>query len=440
MNLIIRWLFKCLLIVALAFVVAPQQADAQFLKSLFGRKEKHKPVRRVPQPTPPPPEKPEPVPPKKKPRSLELPESVRKARYQIDVLLPLYLAESVTDNKAKPREQITEQAVAAINFYEGVRLAADSLNALGFQSDIYIHDVTDPAFAPSTLASSGILERSDLVICGLTGAQLAPIAAFCKAHRVNCISAFSPSDADIDGNAFFTMLQPSLQRHCRDLANRSFRNNPNTTPLVIYRSAVPSDSMAMRYITTANNHSYQILASADASLDSARIAAFLDSTKTNVLIMTVLEPAAAESLLNQIQGWFTGFSFDVYGMPSWKTMPALRRADAFPTMTVTITTPFFFDQYSFEGQRLAEEYRQAFGQSGKPNELVFRGFETVFWYLNLLNKYGTVFNAHLSDNSGSIFTKYDIRPQWTESDQLLYFANERNYFLKYDRGNFTMTP
>lgn len=415
---------------------AATPAEAQLFKKLFGKEEpKRKPAQARPA------KKPEQASSnsnkpknKKNARNFEYPATVIKQRYQIDVLIPLYLAESVKDDKPVSRDHISERALSGVNFYEGVKLASDSLTHLGYSADIFVHDITDPALTPDALIKNNILEESDLIIGALPAAQLASIANYAAKQHINFISALSPSDGDVKNNAYFTVLQPSLQRHCEAIRAVAFKKYPDEVPYLIYRSKVSVDSQAYGYFLSDSANLFRKVP-ADVMPTREQIERFVDANKTNVIFMAIVDATYAESVITQIRTWFPDYRFEVYGLPSWKSMPSLRKPDAYPNIAVNFTAPFYFDQSSVNAQSLVQHYRRDFGIT-RPNEMVFRGYETVFWYVTLLNKYGTIFNTKNSDNTGALFTKFNVKQQWTPKDELRYNANEHTYHYRYQAGSY----
>ena len=155
--------------------------------------------------------------------------------------------------------------------------------------------------------------------------------------------------------------------------------------------------------------------------------------------MALMESNYAEKMLQQLYEWFPGYTFDVYGMPSWRTMSSLRKPDAYPNVAVFVTTPFYFENSTPWTQNLVDAYKTRYG-SAHPGELVYRGYETMYWLSQLLKKHGAVFNEKMDDNSQKPFTKYDIKPQWDKNDNLLYLENEKLYMLRYQSSSYMVEP
>ena len=161
---------------------------------------------------------------------------------------------------------------------------------------------------------------------------------------------------------------------------------------------------------------------------------WLDSNSSNVIIMPIVDVSYAETVLQHLSTLFPTYRFEVFGMPSWKFMGAIRKTNALPNIGVTFTSPFYYDLTTKEGKTVAAAYKKEFG--GKPSEMVFRGFDIMFWYSSLLSKYGTVFNDKVGDVRNAYFTRYDIKPQWTHANDLLYNENERIFIYRYQSGSY----
>lgn len=403
-------------------------ASAQFWKKLFKKKEQTRPVRKKPAPAPAPAKKAEP----KKSKEFEYPATKIKSRYRVDVLVPLYLDELVKNNKPVYKDRIPEKAIAGMNFYEGVKMAADTLRSY-YNLDVYIHDVTTAGNTPEQLISGGRLDSSDLIIGALQSAQVKPVAAFARTKNINFVSTLSPSDAGIRENPYFTLLQPTLQSHCEWIRNAVARKYKNEKPLVLYRSAPSLDDGAYKYLVQDDANQYRPVL-CNTMPTAASLRRHLDSTETNVVIIPIMDQGYAEGLLNLLSSSFPEYRFDVYGMPSLKSLSGLRKAGAYPNVAVSFTTPFYYDPTTASGQSLINRYRRDFG--GKPGEMVYRGYEVMQWYAYLLTRYGTVFNQKLSDNGAAAFTRYEIRTRRDKNNDLLYSENQHLYLIRYQGGSY----
>lgn len=412
------------------FAFSPQKANAQFWKKWFEKDQKRK----------------------SRPRSktyhynnnaveatktvkkkdIEYPPTKLKSRYRIDILILLYLDELVTGNTVTFKENIPEKALPGVGFYQGVKLAADTLSSLGYHVDIFIHDITQKDFSPQALLKSNVLNQSDLIIGALQSYQISGIAAFAKKAKINFISAFSPSDGDINNNPFFTLIQPTLSTHCKRILDKAYQTYPHREPLLFYRTSNSVDSLAYSYVIADHEDNFQKI-SWNKNLQKSQLVRFVDSSKVNLIVMPIIDVNYTDNILLELNSWFPHYQFEVYGMPSWKSLNSLRKPNAYPNIGVNYTSPFYYDLSMPTYQSVSNNFKKQF--KGRPIEMVFRGYETLLFYAFLLQKYGTVFNDKLSKNIDPAFSNYDIKPIFNNHG-LLYNENQHLFFYRYQNGNF----
>lgn len=434
-----RRICVCFIIVLLA-LHCPQDAHAQFFKKLFGKDERA--PKPKPKPTPPPQRKPAPRPAPttnnntrtKKKQDIDLPPSVVKQRYRIDVLVPLYLDELVQNNKPTFTARMPDKAVGGVDFYEGIKMAADTLNTFGYNIDLHVHDINSASGNLNMLIRRGALDSSDLIIGAVPAAQVSMLADIAKKNNINFISAYSPSDDGVTGNPFFTQLQPSLQTHCERLMEIVDKKYPKKKLIVFQRNTTQSDQNAYKYLLQDANLDRIETLNCNIIPTYNQLAALFDSTENNVILLPIIDQAYSEKLLLQLYQYFPTYRFEVYGMPSWKGMPTLKKPEAYPNVAVYITAPFYFDNSTASGQRIVTNYKRDMG--GRPGEMVFRGYETLYWYSYLLTKYGTVFNTKLNDNGFAPFTRFNIQPKWDEDNKFLYNENSHIYLFRYQSSSY----
>ncbi len=429
MKVVMTSRVKIISLFVVLFTLPALEAQGQFWKKWFD-KDKKRPARQSVNP-----KKPAESEKKSKPRrkTIEYPTSQLKERYRIDVLLPLYLDELVKNNKPTFKSKVPDKALPSVSFYEGIKLAADSLSVLGYDIDVYVHDITQAGLTPEAMVSSEILSESDLIIGALQSEYLPTIADYAKKVKINFISALSPSDADIKDNPFFTMLQPTLETHCDKVKSVALRKYPSKPILLFYRTSNSVDSQAYDIVLDGDKKTFEKV-SCETLPGRYALEKWLDSNSSNVIIMPIVDVSYAETVLQHLSTLFPTYRFEVFGMPSWKFMGAIRKTNALPNIGVTFTSPFYYDLTTKEGKTVAAAYKKEFG--GKPSEMVFRGFDIMFWYSSLLSKYGTVFNDKVGDVRNAYFTRYDIKPQWTHANDLLYNENERIFIYRYQSGSY----
>jgi Periplasmic binding protein len=358
----------------------------------------------------------------KKKYIVEYPQTTIKNRYRIDVLVQMYLDDLVKGGNVTYKDRIPDKAKPGMAFYQGINMAADSLKKAGFKIDIYIHDIASAAEASGLLVSKGILDSADLIIGAVPVTDIPVLADLAGSKNINFVSTLSAVDGNVKSNAYFTMLQPSLKAHCEWIANTVVNRSAGKNILLLYRKTVESDSLAWKdVVNTDTFHKAEIQKVSCKTLPSLeKLAAHIDTGKTNIVVMPILDNVYADSILKLLATNFPATHFEVYGMPTWNVMSAAKKK-ALPNISVYLTVSFRCNPASPTAKYIARTFKKDYG--GKPSEMVYRGYETMFWYANLLKRYGTVFNEHYADNASAPFTNFEVKPQWDKDGDILYNEN-----------------
>ncbi len=429
-----RYSFNSLFLIVLLLIGTSYHADAQFFRRLFGGEKKPSKKVEAPAVKKKPATKSKPVPVVKK-QEPDYPESKVKQVYRVDVFAHLYLDELVKDGKPAYKGKLPEKATAGLDFYEGVKLAVDTLDQRGYTMDVYIHDVASAKETPGALIAGHKLDSTDLIIGAVNTTLIPTLADFASKKKINFVSALSPSDAGIKNNPYFILLQPTLQSHCEWIAQAVNSKYKNITPILFTRTSVSVDSSAVSYLNITDAAVKKVLCNSFPS--KAKLQPLFDSNRKNIIIAAILDVSYAENLLSQLYTLFPEYDFEVYGMPSWKGMNALKKAEAFPNVAVYITAPYYFDISTAIGQAVAANYKKDVGGS-KPGDMVFRGYETMYWYAYMLYKYGTIFNEKFSDNAAAPFTRFDIKLKKDKNDKVLYQENKHIVLYRYQSSSYTV--
>lgn len=364
---------------------------------------------------------------------IEYAPSQRKTHFRIDVLAPLFLDELVKNGYAV--KDIPEKAVAGLNFYKGVQIAADSLKKANFDIDIFVHDVSSLLESTDMLVRKNMLDSSDLILGAVQAKDVPVLAAYAKAKQVNFISALSPADGGIKDNQYFTLLQPSLKSHCEWIAADLEKRYAGRKALMLYRTYLPADLNAYKYFTddTANRKLFNPLL-CNSLPKKENIAVMIDTSRVNTIVVSVLDNVYADSILRIFKRDFPNVRFEVYGMPSWATMANIGKPGMYPNLSINVTQPFNFDPANPSVQYIDKVFKKEYG--GRPQEMVYRGYETMFWYANMLMRHGTIFNKQYNDNEIAPFTRFEIAPQWDAAGNVLYMENKHIFVHKYESAGF----
>jgi hypothetical protein len=362
------------------------------------------------------------------------PKAVKKDRYNIAVLSPMYLD---SFNLAESYRNIPSFAAPGIDFYIGAELAADTLNKMKTRVTIHILDSKGKYMNLENLISGGTLDSADCIIGNIGGKDLETIALFAKTKKINFISAVSPNDAGQFFNPYFTLLQPRLSTHVQRIRKQIDLKYANESILFIHKDN-ESENNAFNYykndLITSKNKLIEMIQT-DEVIDETALLARLTKDGENIIVLANLSPKVAQQNLELLSAVAkTGYQISVYGMPTWDNIKALKIPGELDNLDIYFTSPVLVDKVTQPYKYITKVYNEK--MNAPIPDIAYKGFESVFYIANLLEKHGVPFNENISDNEPSFVTPYKITLV-KEQNKLKYFENKFLYVVHYNNGTLT---
>jgi hypothetical protein len=121
-------------------------------------------------------------------------------------------------------------------------------------------------------------------------------------------------------------------------------------------------------------------------------------------------------------------------MPTAEAIKSLSKAEEFNNMVVFYTTSYIIDKITPASMYITREYKRKMGTP--PSDVVYKGFESLYFFSNLLKKYGTPFNEHIGESAFSFITPYKIVPV-KDKTSIKFFENKFLYIVRHEDGIMT---
>lgn len=359
------------------------------------------------------------------------PRPVKKDRYKIAVLTPMYLDSIDLD---KNMAHLPKFMMPGIDFYQGVRIAADTLKKMGFKLDIFVYDSKSFYLDVKNLIESDKLDSIDLIIGNASVSDLKLLGDFAKKRQINFVSAVSPSDAGQTLNPYFTILQPRLASHIEMMHKHINRKYPEDNVVFVSRKS-QAEQNGLNYfkndlLNSLPGRFKEIELKGD-EIQMNEIIKKIDTSYNTTIFLGILDPLITYKNLKILSEYAKRYRLKVYCMPTTEAVKSLNKTDEFPNMPVYYTTSYIIDKITPASQYISKEYKSHMGTA--PSDVVYKGFESLFFFSNLLKKFGVPFNSKIGDNSYTFITPYKIVPV-KENGSLMFYENKFLYLLRYEDG------
>jgi hypothetical protein len=353
------------------------------------------------------------------------------------ILLPLYLDSMFKYGSYKYGNTIPKFALSALEFYNGVQMAADSLRQEGILARIEVvdsrrYDATQKLFA------SYNHNKPQLVIGVLqSAAELKNLAGMALQNNTPLISATYPNDGGVVGNPKLMIVNSTLKTHCAALYKYLQKNVAGQNLLLFTRQGGVDDRIK-NYLLDAENSTdgaklnWRIVSLPD-TFSAKQLAFYLDSTKQNAAIGASLDDEFGLRLVRNLSSLRPSYKASVYGMPTWDELN-LTKAE-YKGVDVYFSTAFV--SYSANADLYASISRK-FKKiaNSRPSDMVYKGFELTYRYVKTLAKYPDTFMQHLNDPACKVFADFDFEEvkARSNSDNPDYWENKKLYFIKKTDG------
>jgi hypothetical protein len=362
------------------------------------------------------------------------PKAVKKLKYNVAVFTPMFL-DSVDLQKNLTR--IPKFMRPGLDFYQGVEIAADTLRKKGFHFDFHVFDSRSKYLNIQNVIQSDRLDSMDLIIGNASVRDLKALADYARVKEINFVSAVSPSSAKQEFNPFFTILQPTLQTHVRDLHRVIAKKYPEDNVIYLYGDK-RSEKNALRYFEEDELYStpgrFKKVKVTGGALKLDQIKSLLDSNYHTTIVLGTLSPKTSYKILKSLVPLAKETRLKVFGMPTLEMITSLKKTEAFPNMKIYFTTAFVKETKSPKTKYILSKYRKRMG--GTPTDVLYKGFESIYFFAHMMDQYGVPFNEHITSNRFSFLTPYKIMPVKNKG-KFKYFENKYLYMLSYKNGIMT---
>lgn len=347
----------------------------------------------------------------------------------IAVLLPLYIDSAFNANGYKlGNGGIPRYMLPALDFYQGMMLAVDSLNKEKISLNIHIHDTKSLGVGTDSLLTSDTLQSMNLLMALFNNRnEVKPVAGFAKDNEIPLLSYTFPNDGGVTDNRYLVLINPTLKTHLEAIFKYLQRNHPVQTIYLYKRKGTTEDLIRqileeLNSKTPATKLNFKIIELADNfTAEEATVA--LDSTRENLVICGSLQEDFAFNLTKTL-GTAKNYRQTIIGMPTWET-----GRDLSQNAEILYTTHFQTQRNEKAANRIAVAYQKKL--SGRANDMVYKGFEAMYRFGKILVQYPNEFLQQLSNKSFNLLNDFDIKLVSTPAG---YLENKKIYFVRKYQG------
>jgi len=316
----------------------------------------------------------------------------RLRTYNVVLMLPLYLEEvsGFDPENAAPETLETLNSLKYLPFYEGFRLAVDSLQKQGLHLNLTVYDVCKDTAKTMQLLEKPELKSADLIIGLLFNKPFQIVAKFAHDNGIPIINPISERSEIIRNNEMVFKVNPSKNSMAECLA-AFMQKNLNRGQIIIIRNGQFKDkdiAEKLKKECLERNLTVTLAEGQDVAIGK------LSKSKENVIVAFTDNNAYALDLMRRFYELRNDYNISLIGLPEWEKIEGLE-TDFLNGLNTHIMSPSFTD-YSDPGvkslvRRFHEKYKS------DPEPLAFQGFDLGYYFLSALMKFGKNFPNCIAD-------------------------------------------
>ncbi len=355
--------------------------------------------------------------------------STKKSEYKIALMLPLFLAGIDEIESANPNPKVfeTSKSFQFLPYYEGFRMAVDSLEKLGLKIKLYVYDVDKDTVKTRQLLKKPEMKSMDLIFGLLFHPNFQIVAAFAKKNRINLVNPISERSELVAGNPYVFKVQPPKKYQFDQLAaymSESFRGGQ----VLIIRNGQYGDRDAPEQLKKdcqERNLASQIVEGQEAAIGR------LSKDRPNYVVAFSDNQAYVLDLLRGMYKLRNEYAITLVGLPNWTAMDGLE-TEYLVSMKTHEMARSFIDYDNPAVRRFVGQYQVMY--QSDPELLAFQGFEQAFFFLTALKTFGTNIGRCIGElKANTLVSRFDFLHTKENG-----YENQRWMLYKYD--NYKLVP
>ena len=321
-------------------------------------------------------------------------------RYKVAMLLPFSIQRN---DSVLGRAQSTEEATyyeptrVAIQFYNGARMAVDSLKSLGLHADVDVVDMGDGLTDWNTVIRQPSIQEYDLFIGPFHRTAIEQLAR--TNQRAHIVCPVQQSNKVILGMPTVSKVAPTrsdvVKHAARYVANKYASSN-----VILLRPDISGEKESQEQVRVALNDALvqrserlrdTVLVAKPGKRDLGDLVSKLDAGRLNVIVAPSEDVEFVTALVTKLKGMATKYKIRLVGMESWYSMPSVAITDL-EVLDFTYAAGSFFDLSDPRVQTFTKKYREQYKTD--VDEYALLGFDVTYFYLKALYSEGLGFPDH----------------------------------------------
>jgi hypothetical protein len=302
----------------------------------------------------------------------------------ISLILPLGLDHAAFKQTYSAAD--LKKANMSIEYYQGFKLALDSLTSIGANYKLQIFDSKDDAAQAHSLAFNPQIRNGDLIVGPIFPEDVKIFTSVLTAARKPIVSPLSPASPATFNNQNLVTMTPPLEYHAKGAATY-ITNRIKPKKVFILNSGFSDEKLYTtpfkRTIDSLSKRKIQVVSTTIVRGNLTPVIPQLSATDQNIFIVPSTKQAFLLVILHSLDTLSKKYPVTVFGHPNWEKFTFLNAAQL-QRLKTHITSTDNVNYKSGQTNMFLRSYRRAYHT--EPTDFAIKGFDQGMYFGELLAK------------------------------------------------------
>ncbi len=358
------------------------------------------------------------------------PKPSEKQTMKLALLLPFFTNEIEFDSLGIEIVSINDKSTLAIQYFNGVELALDSLDRAGVKMEMNIFDSQKDTDRVRGFMNSTFAKNADVFIGPVNNFQVSLAEKLMDQKKQVIFSPLSSSQNLSANNPNFILANAGLKTHCEQLALFINSKYPGKKILLLYNRLQGESEYAAYFKSILKTKPIELTEKGDSSF--YKTDDFLTAIDNNIIIIPSFDEEFVNLLSKKLFELTEYYKITLFGMPTWTEMETLR-LDYLQKLNTHITSSFYADDSLYNFIKFRNEFKRKYHT--RPTEYSYQGYSLVLSIGNLWKQFGNKWADHLQQPIAALGVNYRFQPVINADNLTTDFIENKHVYILSFRNN-----
>lgn len=326
-----------------------------------------------------------------------------KQNYKVALLLPLFIDEyekakdTTYSSSGKKKKEVFDRAKYGMDFYQGFKLAADSLAKLGMNLQLKIYDTVRDTNKVASILKNEDFSSVDLIVGPLYLDAFLLAADFAKANKINIVSPVKQSNKILLGNNFVSKVATSEPVRLKFMGQYMADSLKYDNLFMVYPDHVAErkriDLIRKNFNQTVelSRDSIRVSFPKEIIWDPAnfyQVKSRLMKDRRNTIVVPSDDQAFITQFLTMMSPLHEDYDIKILGLESWQLFDNLE-VDYLQELNIHLVVSEYIDHSRMEVRQFEDKFKEAYELI--PEKFAYLGYDVGMYYLSLMHEFGLNF-------------------------------------------------